>query len=76
MSFKKTLIGKIFLGKKLSKKFIREYKDKVDWMYISSKQKLSEDFIREFKDKVDWNFISSQQKLSEDFVREFPDKVI
>ena len=42
----------------LSEDFIREFKDKVDWMLISKSQTLSEDFIIEFKDKVDWWYIS------------------
>ena len=59
----------------LSAEFIREFKDKVDWEYISSYQTLSEDFIREFQDKVDWYFISMHQTLSEEFIIEFQDKV-
>ena len=38
---------------KLSKSFIREFQNKVDWIYISYNQKLSEEFIEEFKDKID-----------------------
>jgi hypothetical protein len=59
----------------LSEDFIREFKDKVDWEFVSEYQDLSEDFIREFKDKVDWYWISFRQILSEDFIREFQDKV-
>ena len=59
----------------LSEDLIREFKDKLDWKMISSKQKLSEDFIRKFQDKVDWASISSEQELSEDFFREFQDKM-
>ena len=59
----------------ISKDFIRKFKDKVNWYWISSKIKLSEDFIREFQDKVNWYWISCKQKLSEDFIREFQDKV-
>ena len=59
----------------LTEDFIREFKDKVDWYYISVYQNLSEDFIREFQDKVNWNAISEYQRLSEAFIREFQDKV-
>lgn len=52
----------------------KQFKDNVDWKYISEYQKLSEDFIREFKDNVDWNCISKYQKLSEEFIREFKNK--
>ena len=58
----------------LSEKFIREFKDKVNWDVISTCQKLSENFIREFKDKVNWECISAYQHLSKDFIREFKDK--
>jgi hypothetical protein len=54
---------------------VEEFKDKVDWDWISAYQTLSEDFIREFKDKVYWYNISYYQKLSENFIREFQDKV-
>ena len=58
---------------------IEEFKDKVNWDYISSYQKLSESFIKEFKDKVDKKLykainreISYQQKLKE--VKEYCEK--
>ena len=54
---------------------IKEFKDKVDWLYISSCQKLSESFIREFQDKVSWEDISKYQKLSESFIREFKNRI-
>jgi hypothetical protein len=54
---------------------IAEFKDKVDWNYISEYQKLSEVFITKFKDKVNWTNISSCQKLSEVFITKFKDKV-
>ena len=54
---------------------IKEFKNYVNWDYISYSQKLSLDFIREFKDKVNWHCISHSQKLSEDFILEFKDKV-
>jgi hypothetical protein len=63
------------LTKDLSKEFIREFADKVNWNDISTYQKLSEKFIREFADKINWRYISVQQKLSEEFIREFADKV-
>ena len=59
----------------LSEEFIREFKDKVDWEYISISQMLSEDFIKEFQNKVDWTYISECQQLSEDFIKEFQNKV-
>ena len=52
-----------------------EFKDKVNWYWISKYQKLSEEFIREFKNKVNWYWISKYQKLSEEFIREFKGKV-
>jgi len=54
---------------------VEEFKDKVDWSWISKNQKLSEEFIQEFKDKVYWSWISKYQKLSEEFIEEFQNKV-
>ena len=56
-------------------KFIREFKDDVNWEEISCHQTLSEEFIREFKYAVDWHCISGYQTLSEEFIREFKDNV-
>jgi hypothetical protein len=66
--------------KKLIKKLnlnclIKEFKNKVNWIYISRDQKLSESFIREFENKVHWYNISIYQNLSESFIREFESKV-
>lgn len=41
----------------LSEDFIREFKDKVSWKYISLYQRLSRTFIKEFKDKIHWHCI-------------------
>ena len=62
---------RISVRQKLSEDFIREFKDKVNWVYISQYQKLSEDFIREFKGKINWYCIDQYQKLSKDFIGEF-----
>ena len=48
---------------------VEEFKDRVDWNYISCYRVLSDSFIREFKDKVDWKGISCHQKLSNSFIR-------
>ena len=64
----------LYTDNNLSEDFIREFQDKVDWLYISRFQTLSEDFIREFKDKVWWKNIFINQKLSEDFILEFKDE--
>ena len=36
--------------------FIREYKNIIDWGWVSRYQNLSEDCLREFKYKIDWDF--------------------
>ena len=64
-----------YVNNALSEDFIREFKKKVYWLYISKCQRLSENFIREFKDKVNWTYISSYQRLSENFISKFKDKV-
>ena len=55
--------------------FIREFKDKVDWRWISYNQTLSETFIREFKEQVYWEWISIYQSLSEPFIKEHAEQV-
>ena len=37
---------------KLTEDFIREFKDYVDWWYVSKYQKLSEEFKEEFKKEL------------------------
>ena len=53
----------------MSEDFIREFKDQVNWYYISIHQKLSEDFIREFCNELfiklienSWHFVSDADK--------------
>ena len=61
--------------KGLTEDFIREFKNEVNWNFISCCQHLSEDFIREFQYEVNWDYIAADQQLSEDFIREFADRV-
>ena len=60
---------------KLSESFIREFQDKLDWMWISIYQKLSESFIIEFKEKIRWSYISENQILSEEFLLKHRDSL-
>lgn len=62
----------------LSPKFIREYKDKLNWNIISEKQRMSEEFIDEFQDYINWNKLCTywaRSKFSEQFALEHKDKV-
>jgi hypothetical protein len=54
---------------------VEEFKDFVDWSYISYYQRLSENFIIEYKDKIDWGNISCSQKLSENFIIKYEKEV-
>lgn len=58
---------------KLSKDFIREFKDKINWLYVSIHQDLSENLIEEFYYDVSWPHISQYQKLSKKFIIKFRD---
>lgn len=55
--------------------FIRVFKHKLDWKWISAIQQLNENFIEEFQDYVEWNEISQSQNFSESFISEFQNKV-
>lgn len=53
-------------------KFIRKYKDYIDWeIYTSDAVYLSEDFIREFADYIDWEFLVDSYCFSDEFREEF-----
>jgi hypothetical protein len=52
----------------LSEKFIKEFRNNLDWDLILECQELSENFIKEFLHEINWEFISECQKLSEDFI--------
>lgn len=55
----------------LPEQFIREYKNIIDWNWVSRYQNLSTNFIREFKHKIDWEYfrhrIDKQQRKEFDF---------
>ena len=59
----------------LSDDFIRDFKTKLNWRWISANYPLNENFMEEFQDFVDLEAVSEYHKLSEDFIREFQDKV-
>lgn len=52
----------------LSKKFMREMADYLNWENISLYQKLDDNFIDEMEKYIDWNCIWHYQALSEDFI--------
>lgn len=37
--------------------FFREFRDKLDWRWISQNEILTEDQIEEFRDKINWTYI-------------------
>jgi hypothetical protein len=59
----------------LSDDFIRDFKTKLDWCWISTNSPLNENFIGEFQNEVDWEAVSQFQALSEQFIRHFQDNV-
>lgn len=63
---------------KLSKKFMREMKDHLDWYAICTYQKLDEDFIDEMKDYIKWDTLckyNTKTILTKDFIEEHEDLV-
>ena len=58
---------------------VEDFKDKVDWHWISKFRCISEEFVREFQNSLDWqsfnNNLQSIYNFSEDFIREFKDKL-
>jgi len=62
-------------SQKLSEQFIRDFRDKLDWLWICIHQNLTESFMREMKDYVRWNTAAEYQKMSSDFILEFVDRL-
>lgn len=60
---------------KHNRKFIRKYKDYLDWDIISSRQKLTQSTIEEFTDYVNWEQIFHNQTLSTNFIRKYINKL-
>ena len=54
---------------KLSEDFMRKYKDKICWFFVSKWQKLSESFMDEMWDYLDKRNLAEYQTMSEDFIR-------
>ena len=52
----------------INKYIFEKYKDKLDWIYISSSRKLSESFIENHSEYIDWYRIIDCQKLSEEVI--------
>ena len=59
----------------LSDDFIRDFKDRLNWGWISTTLPLNENFIEEFQGFIDWEVVSQYETLSEEFIREFQDEV-
>jgi len=51
---------------KLSKSFIREFKNKVNWVFISAYQELSFEFISEFKDKLNLDKLLERNLITQE----------
>lgn len=69
-------IGRLCRSQILSKKFMREMKDHLDWNMISQFQDLDEDFMREMKDYIIWSSLirnNTKVYLSEYFIEEMAD---
>lgn len=65
----------ITLRFQLSKDFIRENIELLNWKTISSTQTLSEEFIDEFEDEIDWEYLSMNSYLTKDMIRKYKDKL-
>ena len=58
-----------------SKKFIKKYKDKLNWLSYVSYHILTEKFIEEYEDYIDWVNVCIYQKLSEEFIEKHEKKL-
>ena len=61
----------------LSKHFLREFKDKIDFEYITKyRKRLNEKFIFEFKNYITWCDNGINYKLSGRFIYKFKDYIV
>lgn len=60
----------------LSFDFLKEFRNYLNWFWISHLQKLSEYVMDEFKNELDWLQLSYYQKMSFDFIMAFRHKVV
>lgn len=61
---------------KLDCKFIDEFADQLNWIFLSAHQHLTEYIIEKYQNVVDWTFVSRYQNLSNIFLEKYEDKVI
>ena len=60
----------------LSEDFMREYSNKLNWMYISMNQKLSIQFLKDYQDKIDWYYFAGYNKnITVEILKEFSHKI-
>lgn len=60
-----------YMSFNFSSEFLRRFKYKLNWIYISYFVSLTEDMIIEFKDFIDWPTISQNQVLTEKILIEY-----
>jgi len=60
---------------KLTEEFLEDFKDELDWFFISIKQELSEHQMEKYEDKLDWWLLSQWQNMSSEFIEKHRDKL-
>jgi len=63
--------GLVSMNQNLSVPFMEEFRDHLDWYYLSRYQVMTESFIEKYKTRVHWPSISEFQVLSCTFMRNF-----
>lgn len=59
----------------LTEKFLRTFRDLLNWKKVSRYQIISEEFAEEFAESVDWNVAIASQTFSIEFILKFKDKI-
>ena len=54
--------------------FIRQFKERLNWSFISFYNDMTDDFVREFADYINWYKIN-HTKLTTKFIKEFRDQI-
>lgn len=55
---------------KLTEQFIRDYRSRLDWMWICIHQPMTEEFMYEMEDSIGtcWNYVAENQVMSDQFI--------
>lgn len=65
-----------YFGQKLSEKQMEEFKDRLDWEWVSQRIPMSEKTILKYSERITWDHLERFQDLSQEFIEKYKDKIM